>query len=81
MVNTQTVLVLEPSTNTHTLKCEEGVKSEQLDQLGGVKMNLGGTAVVLHGEHGVVATEGEHVIKLVQQEFNPVTKALQNSFD
>jgi hypothetical protein len=73
-------LVLEPSTNTHTMRCDS-VVSKPLDELGGIAMKVRGKGVVLHGEHGVIVTEAPNVIKLTQQEFNPITKSLQNSYD
>lgn len=72
-------LVLEPSTNTHVLQGEI-VDSQNLE--GGVmKIKVKGEGLVLHGEHGTLKTETEHVIKYVQQEFNPVTRAMQAAFD
>ncbi len=73
-------IVLEPSTNTHTMTGDVQVVAE-LEQLGGVVLKASGTGVVLHGEHGVICTEKANVIKIVQQEYNPVTKILQNAFD
>ena len=73
-------IVLEPSTNSHTI--EGKVKLiNKLENLGGMVLNCTDKAVVLHGEHGVIVTEAENVIKLVQQECNPLTKQMQNSFD
>ena len=40
-----------------------------------------GHAVVTHGEHGTLATEAQHIIKYVQQEYNPVTQKMQAAFD
>ena len=39
--------------------------------------------IVEHGHHAIVRTEPEtkRVIKITQQEYNPITKALMNSFD
>jgi hypothetical protein len=73
-------IVLEPSTNTHTMKGQVKI-TEKLENLGGLVIEANGTGVVLHGEHGTICTEEPDVIKLVQQEFNPITKMLQNSFD
>lgn len=73
-------LVLEPSTNTHTLHCNK-VVAEPLDQLGGMVLDVTGKGLVLHGQHGVIGTERKDVIKLTQQEVNPITKSLQNSYD
>jgi len=56
-------------------------KVTHLANLGGMAIENNGPAIVLHGEHGVIGTEAQNIIKLVQQEFNPITKMLQNSFD
>lgn len=73
-------LVLEPSTNTHVIKGNVNV-IKNLDNLGGMVLEVTDKGIVTHGEHGVIVTENENIIKLVQQEFNPVLKVLQNSFD
>jgi hypothetical protein len=73
-------IVLEPSTNTHRLNSESEIRVEDLGA-GILKINTGGIGVVTHGEHGTLCTESEHVIKYVQQEFNPLTKKLQNAYD
>ena len=62
------------------MECDH-VVAENLDQLGGITMRVQGKGVVLHGEHGVIVTEETNVIKLTQQEFNPITRSLQNSYD
>ena len=73
-------LVLEPSTNTHTINGEVTLK-RKLDNLNGLVLECEGQGVVLHGEHGVVVTESAHVIKLTQQEVNPLTGQMVNAFD
>jgi hypothetical protein len=72
--------VLEPSTNTHIV---EGYNSINVTDCGNgvLKLNIEGDGVVKHGEHGTLKTESAVVIKYVQKELNPVTKALQNAFD
>lgn len=74
-------VVLEQSSNTHKLTSKGEVKVEKItDSI--LKLHIEeGEAVVTHGEHGVIATESENVIKYVQQEFNPVSKAMINAFD
>jgi hypothetical protein len=73
-------IILEPSTNTHSM--EGFVKiTERLPELGGLVIKAKGKALVLHGEHGMICTESDYIIKLVQQELNPITQILQNSFD
>ena len=76
--NAETV-VLEPSTNTHTISANKIVKKELT---GGVmKLTIKGDALVEHGEHGTLATESKNVIKYVQQEVNPISKKRQAAFD
>lgn len=76
----QQKVVLEPSTNSHEINGDITVIAKT-DQLGGIVLKVEGQGIVLHGEHGTIVTDSENVIKLVQQELNPVTKLLQNSFD
>lgn len=77
MKKTSTI-VLEPSTNTHTMtNVVDVVKLE-----GGIlKIKAEKGSMVLHGEHGTLAVESTNVIKYVQQEVNPITKKLQNAWD
>lgn len=72
-------VVLEPSTNTHTLTANKVEVKELGNSI--LKLTIHGDGVVTHGEHGVLKTESTTVIKYVQQEYNPVTKAMQNAFD
>jgi len=73
------IVILEPSTNTHSLAAE----SVEVTDLGGgnLKLKVEGSGIVTHGEHGVVRTEAPDVIKYVQQELNPITNAFQNAYD
>jgi len=75
-------VVLEESTNTHTLKGNVKVLS-RLQKMNTVVLDASERSVVEHGHHAIVSTEPttKRVIKITQQEFNPVTKALMNSFD
>jgi len=73
------IQVLEPSTNTHTLKANN-ITTKDLSN-GILKLKVKGDGIVTHGEHGTLRTESENVIKYVQQELNPVTKSLQNAYD
>ena len=73
-------VVLEPSTNTHVIKGGVTVTSKT-EELNGIVLECEGKGIVLHGEHGVVVTEEKHVIKLTQQEVNPLTGKLTASFD
>lgn len=72
-------IVLEPSTNTHTLTANKVEVKELGNSI--LKLKIQGDGVITHGEHGVLKTESSTVIKYVQQEYNPVTKAMQNAFD
>jgi hypothetical protein len=74
------VTVLEKSTNTHKMLI---VQKPQVTELGNgiMKINTNGVGIVTHGEHGTLITESKNVIKYIQQEVNPVTRALQNAFD
>lgn len=74
----QTV-VLEPSTNTHSLTAND-VEVTKVDN-SILKLKVKGNGIITHGEHGTLVTESENVIKYVQQEFNPVTKKLTNAYD
>ena len=75
-------LVLEESTNTHTLKGEVSVV-KKMNKMNTVVIDTNGSSIVEHGHHEVVSTEPttKRVIKITQQEYNPVTKALMNAFD
>tara|TARA_B110000008_G_scaffold189481_1_gene188274 strand:- start:272 stop:508 length:237 start_codon:yes stop_codon:yes gene_type:complete len=72
-------LILENSTNSHKVKANH-IESKAIGN-GIIKLKIKGKGFVSHGEHGTVVTESENVIKYVQQELNPVTKAMQNAFD
>ncbi|EDP98286.1 hypothetical protein U8527_19980 [Kordia algicida OT-1] len=70
---------LEKTTNTHILEAENikvrySVGSTQV-------LQIEGEGIVSHGEHGIIKTESKYVIKYVQQEFNPVTRIIENAFD
>ena len=78
--NMEKTVVLEPSTNTHTIKGNV-VVTEKLNDMNGLVIEADGIGVVLHGEHGVIVTEEPYIIKLTQQEVNPLTGQMQNAFD
>ncbi|AXG68324.1 hypothetical protein KORDIASMS9_00523 [Kordia sp. SMS9] len=70
---------LEKTTNTHILEAENikvrhTVGSTQV-------LQIEGEGMVSHGEHGIIKTDSKYVIKYVQQEFNPVTRIIENAFD
>lgn len=71
--------ILEPSTNTHSITADE-IKIVKITE-SILKIKTGSNGVVRHGEHGTLCTEKPNVIKYVQQELNPLTKAFQNAFD
>ena len=79
-MNKQTTVVLEPSTTTHTINGAVTV-AKTLDDMNGLVLEVEGDGIVLHGEHGVIVTEAANVIKLTQQESNPLTGQMQNAFD
>lgn len=72
-------LVLEPSTNTHTLSANK-IESKKIDN-STVMVRVEGIGIVSHGEHGTVKTDSPNLIKYNQQELNPVTKKMQKVFD
>ena len=75
-------VVLEESTNTHTLSGDVKVL-KKMGKMNTIVLDLNGCAIVEHGHHAIVKTEDctKRVIKITQQEYNPITKGLQNSFD
>lgn len=79
----QKQVVLEKSTNTHVTSSNVQVVSEIPTMTTMVLQVPEGQMVVEHGHHHTVATDlgTKNVIKITQQEFNPVLKAFQNSFD
>jgi len=72
-------VILEPSSNTHTLHANDVEVKELGNSI--LKLKVKGNGIVRHGEHGVIKTESDNIIKYVQQEVNPVTRAMQNAFD
>jgi hypothetical protein len=72
-------ITLEPSTNTHTLEANDVQVTDLGDSI--LKLNIEGDGIVTHGEHGTLKTESPNVIKYVQKEVNPVTRAMQNAYD
>jgi hypothetical protein len=79
MKNTNYSVVLEPSTNTHTLQSKKEIETVSSNETVSVfKVNEG---VVLHGEHGPIGVNSGLVIKYNQNEYNPVTRQMQKAFD
>jgi len=73
------VVVLEPSTNTHSVSASS-IEVTNLEN-STLKLKINGDGIVTHGEHGTLVTESPNVIKYNQQEFNPITRKLQNAYD
>jgi len=71
--------ILEPSRGSHVLHADDiNIIKEDKST---ITVETKGNAMVKHGEHHTIAIESPRHIKFVQQEYNPVTKALQNAFD
>jgi hypothetical protein len=70
---------LEPSTNTHTLEAS----SAQCTQISSLckKLDVPQGGVVTHGEHGSVKIDQPTTLMFRQQEYNPVSQAIQNAYD
>lgn len=81
-METKTVneLVIEPSGHPHTMQAKGGIQVEDLGN-SSLMLTVKGNGVVLHGEHGTIATEAPYVQKINQQELNPITKIHRNAFD
>jgi hypothetical protein len=77
------LIILEESTNTHISR-STGVKEvARFQTMGTVILETNGAMVVEHGHHHTVATDADtpQVIKITQQEYNPILKRMQNAFD
>ncbi|MFW6219972.1 MAG: hypothetical protein ACOC33_03955 [bacterium] len=72
-------IVLEPSTNTHTLNGNI-IESEKISN-SVIDLKIKGDGVVLHGEHGTIRTESNFITKYTQKEMHPISKKLMNAFD
>jgi hypothetical protein len=70
---------LEQTTNTHILEAKtiKVVKTIDSTQV----LEVSGEGVISHGEHGILKTESKHLIKYIQQEFNPITQIVENAYD
>lgn len=74
-------VVLEKSTHTHVAKVTADKAPEVKNfENGEVIVKTNGTTVVEHAEHGMIALK-KSFHKVNQQEFNPVSRRLQNAFD
>ena len=72
-------IILEPSTNTHTLEGDE-IKTKELKN-GTLLIQIKGEGLIKHGEHATIKTKAKRILKINQQEFNPVKKIIQNAVD
>ena len=82
-------LVLKPSTNTHVLHSNKIKVIQETEHFKLVEVDPE-SAVVKHGKgtpneedkpHGSIGIEKKYVIFFTQQEVNPITKKLQDTFD
>ena len=71
-------VVLENSTNTHVMD-KVGMEVTELE--GGVLIDNAQGGLVTHGEHATIKTETKTVLKINQQEYNPLTEEIQNAVD
>lgn len=70
---------LEKTSNTHVLKAS---KINIIKEIGSTQViAIEGEGIISHGEHGIIKTESPHIIKYVQQEFNPITRIIENAYD
>ncbi len=76
-------IVLEKSTNTHFTESDVTVDKEMSTMTTVVLTQSKEAMIVEHGHHHTVATEqgAQQVIKITQQEYNPILESFQNSFD
>lgn len=71
---------LENTTHTHILEAQEVKVVKKVDQSTQV-LEVRGEGLITHGEHGVIKTESQHLIKYIQQEFNPITRLIEAAYD
>jgi hypothetical protein len=82
MENESIKIALEKSTNSHVLTGKVSI-IKKMEKMNTMVLNSNGASIVEHGQHATVKTEDntKTIIKITQQEFNPLTKALMNAFD
>jgi hypothetical protein len=75
-------IILEGSTNEHSTTSNVQVVNE-IENMSTIEIVTNGSMIVEHGHHFTVATEKDtkKIIKITQQEVNPLTEKLQNAFD
>lgn len=71
-------IVLEETTNTHTVTGNEVVENFRENEIVGFTTK---EAKVTHGEHRDINLPAGNYIKYVQQELNPVTRKMQQAYD
>lgn len=70
---------LEKTTNMHELKAS---KIKVLKEIGSTQvLKLKGIGIISHGEHELIKTESHYIVKYVQQEFNPISRIIENAYD
>ncbi len=76
------LVVLEKSTNTHSTRSKVEITNEH-PNMTTIELNVKGGMIVEHGHHNTVATEPNtgKVVKITQQEYNPLLQKFQNAFD
>lgn len=76
-------VVLERSTNTHITNSPGVSVQKEIQNMTTILLSTQGAMIVEHGHHHTVATSPStgQVVKITQQEYNPVLNAFQNSFD
>ena len=76
-------VVLESSTNTHSTETKGVEVISKMETMSTIVLDTKEGMIVCHGHHHTVATEPttKRVIKITQQEKNPITQAFQNAFD
>lgn len=72
-------VILEKSAHTHALTGNV-ITEKRLDN-SMVLLHVEGNCLVTHEEHDPLVTNNPYILKVVQQELNPVTKEMQNAFD
>ncbi|KMQ58723.1 hypothetical protein ACM46_21575 [Chryseobacterium angstadtii] len=70
---------LEKTSNQHILKAP-GYKVIEKD--GSTEtFKISGDGFIFHNEHHLLRVESEYFVKYIQQEYNPITKLIENAYD
>ncbi|KFF08087.1 hypothetical protein IX38_08060 [Chryseobacterium luteum] len=70
---------MEKTGNQHTMKAP-GYKIMEKD--GSTEtFTISGDAFIFHGEHKILRIESDCFVKYIQQEYNPITKLIENAYD